>query len=207
MIRLKVINFLFKGIQLKANRLLDLLALARRSPSSLNLALDVTVIGKNIFIGNNTEIEGGALLAISDHRLETEVIKIGESCEIRRGAQLRSWLGSIVIGNYCSVNSNTLLYGTGGIIIGNQVRIAANCLLVASQHVYDDVSVPILQQGYTAKGILVGDDVWIGAGVCILDGVTIGRGSVIGAGAVVRHDIEPYTVYAGVPAKKIKHRI
>ena len=207
LIGLKLLFFLFKALQLKANRLLDLLALVSRSPRPLNLPLDVTVKGRNIFIGNNTIIEGGTLLEIFDQRLETEIIKIGDSCEIRRGAQLRSWLGSIIIGNHCSINANTLLYGTGGIVIGNQVRIAANCLFVASQHNYEDVSRPICQQGYTARGILIEDEVWIGAGVCILDGVTVGRGSVIGAGAVVRHDIEAFTVYAGVPAKKIKHRI
>ena len=46
-----------------------------------------------------------------------------------------------------------------------------------------------------------GSDVWIGAGVCILRGVTIGDGVVIGAGAVVKHDIAPYDVVAGVPAE------
>lgn len=48
------------------------------------------------------------------------------------------------------------------------------------------------------------DDVWIGAGVIILSGITIGECSVIGAGAVVTQDVEPYTVVAGVPARKIK---
>jgi acetyltransferase-like isoleucine patch superfamily enzyme len=49
--------------------------------------------------------------------------------------------------------------------------------------------------------------VWIGAGVCILRGVTIGDGVVVGAGAVVRHDISPYEVVAGIPAKIIGNRL
>jgi acetyltransferase-like isoleucine patch superfamily enzyme len=48
--------------------------------------------------------------------------------------------------------------------------------------------------------------VWIGAGVCILRGVRIADGVVIGAGAVVKHDISPYDVVAGVPAKVIGNR-
>ena len=57
----------------------------------------------------------------------------------------------------------------------------------------------------TTKGkIVVEDEVWIGANVTILPNVRIGRCSVIGAGSVVTKDIEPYTVYAGVPAKKIR---
>lgn len=55
-----------------------------------------------------------------------------------------------------------------------------------------------------AEGIIIGNDVWIGAGVIILSGVTIGECSVIGAGAVVTKNVEPFTVVAGVPARKIK---
>lgn len=53
-------------------------------------------------------------------------------------------------------------------------------------------------------GVKIKDDVWVGAGVIILSGVTIGECSVIGAGAVVTKDVEPYTIVAGVPARKIR---
>lgn len=53
---------------------------------------------------------------------------------------------------------------------------------------------------------MVGNDVWIGNGVKILSGVTIGDGAIIAAGAVVVRNVEPYTTYGGVPAKKIKDR-
>ncbi len=56
------------------------------------------------------------------------------------------------------------------------------------------------------KRITIGNDVFIGMNVTILDGVTIGNGAVIGAGAVVNHDIPPYAVAVGVPAKVVKYR-
>jgi len=57
----------------------------------------------------------------------------------------------------------------------------------------------------TSRGkIVIGDEVWIGTSVTILHNVKIGRYSVIGAGSVVTKDIEPYSVYAGVPARKIR---
>lgn len=54
--------------------------------------------------------------------------------------------------------------------------------------------------------VSIGNDVWIGNNVQIMEGVTIADGSIIGAGAVVIHDTEPYSINAGVPAKKIRYR-
>lgn len=56
------------------------------------------------------------------------------------------------------------------------------------------------------KKIRIGNDVWLGNGVKILAGVTVGNGAVVGAGAVVTKDVAPYTIVAGVPAKKIGQR-
>lgn len=56
------------------------------------------------------------------------------------------------------------------------------------------------------KGIKIGDDVWLGAGAKVLDGVTIADGTIVGMGALVTKDTEPYGVYVGIPARKIKSR-
>lgn len=58
----------------------------------------------------------------------------------------------------------------------------------------------------TNKSVLIGNDVWIGADVKILEGVTIGDGAIIAAGSIVTKDVEPYSIYAGVPAKLIRKR-
>jgi len=65
---------------------------------------------------------------------------------------------------------------------------------------------PIRKQSITKLGIVIEDDVWIGAGAKILDGVRLRKGSVIGASAVVTQNTEPYCVYVGVPARMIKTR-
>ena len=73
-------------------------------------------------------------------------------------------------------------------------------------HVTDDITVPIKDQGIVKSPVRIGPDVWIGTKVSVLRGTTIGRGSVLAAHAVVRGDVPPYSVRAGIPARRIKDR-
>jgi acetyltransferase-like isoleucine patch superfamily enzyme len=72
--------------------------------------------------------------------------------------------------------------------------------------VYTDPDKYIKDQGITAEGITIEDDVWLASNVVVVDGVTIGKGSVVGAGAVVNKSLPPYSVAVGVPAKVVKDR-
>jgi acetyltransferase-like isoleucine patch superfamily enzyme len=207
-IRFKRVLALFLRNQLVEEilRFGDLLALVACSHYSTRISLSTKIVGRNIRLGKNCQIEGGSFLGLHNSESPDEFIKIGDNCEIRRGAQIRSWMGWISIGNDCSVNPNTILLGTGGITIGNHVRIAGNSFLVASSHKFDRADLPISDQGYTAKGITIEDNCWIGSGVAVLDGVTIQRGCVIGAGAVVNKSTDINSIYAGVPARKLSER-
>jgi acetyltransferase-like isoleucine patch superfamily enzyme len=182
----------------------DWLRFARSLPPDGRLAWTALIIGTRISAGPRTSIGGGAVLHAGP--LPIEAITIGADCRIHPGARLLTWGGAITLGNQCSVNAESILYGTGGIRIGTGVRIAALSAIVASQHVFTDPQAPIMTQGYTARGIEIEDDVWIGAGACVLDGARIGKGAVIGAGAVVTRHVPPYTVVAGVPAAEIRRR-
>jgi carbonic anhydrase/acetyltransferase-like protein (isoleucine patch superfamily) len=155
-----------------------------------------------IRLGPRTRIEPGAVLSTA----QGGTITLGADCIVHRGAMVLSYGGDIVAGDFCGVNPYSILYGHGGLRLGNYVRIAAHTVIIPANHSFEDLDVPIYRQPNTKKGIAIGSDVWIAAGVRILDGVHIGDGAVIGAGAVVTHDVPAYGIAVGVPAKTIKSR-
>ena len=110
----------------------------------------------------------------------------------------------IRIGQKSLIGENNVLRGQGGITIGDRVYTAPMVQMLAVNHIYHDAGRPMIEQGITAEGITVEDDVWIGAGAVITDGVRIGKGAVVAAGAVVTKDVPAHTVVGGVPARVIK---
>jgi virginiamycin A acetyltransferase len=116
--------------------------------------------------------------------------------------------GNITIGEYCYINSGCVLYIGNGITMGDNVLVAANCVFAPVNHCYKDPRRLIREQGFLPSkgGIVIEDDVWIGANVTILDGAYISKGCVIGAQSLVRERTEPYTIYAGNPLKEVGKR-
>ena len=163
-------------------------------------------MGGNLVVGEHCRIEERVRIQSGPASRSEEFVRIGDHTSIRPHAQIYSLGGSVTIGARCSVNPHCVLYGTGGLQIGNYVRIAAHSVIVAAMHKFDRTDVPIHEQGSTASGIVIEDDVWIGAGVTILDGVRIGTGAIVAAGAVVLKDVEPMTIVGGIPARSIRHR-
>ena len=110
--------------------------------------------------------------------------------------------GDVVIGRGSVINAGCVLYTGNGIRIGRNVLIAANCTLAPTNHEFGDPDRPIRAQGFQPSrgGIVIGDDVWIGANCVLLDGTTIGSGSVIGAASLLRGTLPPYCLAHGTPA-------
>ncbi|HJT42743.1 MAG TPA: acyltransferase [Rhizomicrobium sp.] len=152
--------------------------------------------------GSNAIVMRGAVL----DRERGGTISIGPGTVIHRGAMLIPFGGFIRLGYRCGVNPYCVLYGHGGLTIGDHVRIAAHCVLVPANHGMALDGGLIAEQPMSLKGIRIGNDVWLGAGVKVLDGAVIGDGCVVAAGAVVRGTLEPYGIYAGVPAKLVRRR-
>lgn len=137
-------------------------------------------------------------------------VEIGENTLVMHHAELHVYNfrnmphSGIKIGRDGLISEFTVIRGQGGVTIGDRVYTSPFTQIVAVNHVFDDPTRPFIEQGITAQGIVIEDDVWIGSGAIITDGVHIGKGAVIAAGAVVTRDVPPHTVVAGVPARVIK---
>ncbi|HKG55194.1 MAG TPA: acyltransferase [Anaerolineales bacterium] len=137
-------------------------------------------------------------------------IEIGPRTIVMHGAVLHVYnfrdmpQSGIKIGSDSLIGEYSVIRGQGGVQIGNRVYTSPFTQIIAVNHVFDDPNHPFVQQGITAEGIIIEDDVWLGAGVIITDGVKVGKGAVVAAGAVVTKDVPPHTVVGGVPAKLIK---
>lgn len=174
--------------------------------SNVSMLADLLGDRKKLFLGKDITICKYATLEIDPSDTDKSKLIIGDRTLISSFAMLRTYGGTIEIGHSSFVNSFTVLYGHGGLTIGNGCLIGPQVTIVPVNYGFQDRSVPFRLQTPSLKGIVIEDDVWIGAGATILDGCIIGKGSVIGAGAVVTKSVEPYAIVAGVPAKKIAIR-
>ncbi|MGW0710289.1 DapH/DapD/GlmU-related protein [Streptomyces sp. NPDC002643] len=130
----------------------------------------------------------------------TDVLSLGADSYIAGYAYVT---GEVRAGRDCSVNPYATVRGR--VTLGNGVRIGAHASLLGFNHGFAPDE-PVHRQPLTSKGIVVGDDVWIGSNVVVLDGVTIGDHCVVGAGAVVTKDLAPWTIAAGNPARPLRDR-
>ena len=116
--------------------------------------------------------------------------------------------GDVIIGQHVTINSGCVLYSGHGIRIGDHVAIAANCTLAPVNHAYRRGDRRIDEQGFLPSrgGIVIEDDVWIGANCVLLDGSVLRRGCVIGAGSLVRGEVPAGGVQAGRPLQHLGRR-
>ncbi len=110
----------------------------------------------------------------------------------------------IRIGVDSLVGEYSVIRGQGGVTIGDRVYTSPGTQIIAVNHIFNDPQRPFVEQGITAEGIVIEDDVWLGSNCVITDGVRVGKGAVVAAGAVVTKDVPPHTIVAGVPAKVLR---
>jgi acetyltransferase-like isoleucine patch superfamily enzyme len=175
-------------------------------------------VGRNVVFGVNVTIRHGHKIAIGDNvviddgccldakGVDNRGIVLGSGVFIGRHTILSCKNGDIVIEDRANIGFNCEIFSAARVRVGADVLMAAYAYLVGGDHLYDRVDIPVLQQGRTARGIDVGDGVWLGAHVVVTDGSVIGRDAIIGAGAVVVGEIPEYTIATGIPATVTRDR-
>lgn len=128
---------------------------------------------------------------------------MAEKVVIYHGTEIRSPF-LIKIGKGTIIGDNAILDGRNGIVIGENVNFSSNVSIWTEQHDHRDAYFRCETQ--QKKPVVIHNRAWIGPNTILLHSIEIGEGAVVAAGSVVTKSVEPYTIVAGVPAKKIGER-
>ncbi|WP_301100598.1 DapH/DapD/GlmU-related protein [Propionivibrio sp.] len=123
-------------------------------------------------------------------------------------------IGDLIIGSNTVINPGVVIYTGNGISIGKNCLIAANCVFSPTSHEFRSRDQLIMEQGFVSPsplfvgktGIVIEDDVWIGANCVILEGAYIQTGAVISAGSIVKGKLDQYGIYSGIPSELYGYR-
>ena len=166
------------------------------------LKLKIRGKGNNIEIGDNVSIFGN----IDLRNRENGRIIIESNVKFDSNVRIVSARDGIIkIGEGSAIGPYTIINGGGNVMIGKKTIFAKNISINANDHEHKKLT-NIMDQGFVYSDVIIEDDVWLGANVCINKGVTIKKGSIVGANAVVTKDTEQYSINVGVPSNKISER-
>jgi acetyltransferase-like isoleucine patch superfamily enzyme len=171
-------------------------------------------LGKNVKINNRSNFKFGAGCTIEEDVLldcygTTGVVlgnssKIGSHSIVSTTSHLSKLGVGLKIGNNSSIGSFSYYGRSGGIEIGSDVIMGEYISFHSENHNFSDKSMLIREQGVVSEGIILGNNIWVGAKVTFIDGCKVGDNSVIAAGAVVKGHFPDNKVIGGVPAKILK---
>lgn len=126
---------------------------------------------------------------------------VGTNVTIKPGVSVKyPW--KLKIGDYVGLGENVWIDNLGEVVIGNQVTLSQGAMLLTGNHDYKSSKFDLV-----VKPIMVEEGAWIGARSIVCPGVTCGSHAVLTVGSIAKKDLEPYGIYAGDPAQKIKTRV
>ncbi len=176
---------------------------------------------KKCFVGNNVKLRGNIKLG-SFVTIESNVeidgyakhgvqlangVKIGAHSIISVTSHLSKYGSGLDIGEHSGFGQFCYFGCAGGVKIGSHVIGGQYISFHAQSHVFEDTCSPIISQGVIEEGIILGNDIWIGAKVTFLDGAELGNHCVVAAGSVVKDKFPDGSVIAGIPARLIRNRL
>jgi len=133
-------------------------------------------------------------------------IDVGRGVFLGRGTILSCKDGDIAIGDHGNFGFHCEVFSGSSVTVGKHGLFAAQSYLVGGGHEFEREGLAVIDQPRSSRGIVLGDNVWLGTGAKVLDGVTIGSDVVVGANAVVNADLPDGAIAAGVPARVLRLR-
>ncbi len=133
-------------------------------------------------------------------------VRLGRWSWIGEGCKLRAHEGEVTIGAKSVLGQDCTISAYQRVSIGRECIIADRVMMIDFDHGVAETERPIREQGIYKRDVLVGHNVWIGYGACLLRGVTVGDNAVIGTSAVLTADVPANAVVAGIPARVIRMR-
>ncbi|MDO9634881.1 MAG: acyltransferase [Paludibacter sp.] len=151
--------------------------------------------------GQGVIIESGVLVFHPENISVHDHVYVGHQTILKGYYQ-----GEMIIGEGSWIGQQCFIHSAGDVIIGKAVGIGPGVKILTSVH--DDflVDIPVIHHPVRFAPVNIGDGADIGTGAILLPGITIGEGAIVGAGSVVNIDVEPFSVYAGVPARFLRYR-
>ena len=161
-------------------------------------------IGDGCFLGEHPSIYNPERISIGNQFYAKHFLRI-EAINEYGG---KSYTPTLVIGDNVCCEDYVHIGCMEKIEIGNGTAIGSKSLIIDHQHgsvTKKDLQTRPMKRLLYSKPIKIGNNVWIGEGVCIMPGVTLGNNVIVGANAVVTHSFPDNVVIAGVPAQILKH--
>jgi acetyltransferase-like isoleucine patch superfamily enzyme len=174
--------------------------------------------GRNVAFGQNVVLRHPAKIRLGDDVTVDDLvlldakgtanrgIDVADGVFLGRGTILSCKDGDISLGEGVNIGFYGEIFSGSRVSVGRRGLFAAQTYLVGGGHEFERSGLDVLEQPRTSRGILLGDNVWLGTGVKVLDGVRIGSDVVVGAGAVVTDDLPDGAIAAGVPARVLRRR-
>ena len=174
--------------------------------------------GRNVIFGQGVVLRHPAKIRLGDDVMVDDLvlldakgtsnrgITVGNGVFLGRGTILSCKDGDIVLGDHVNIGFHSEIFSGSSVTVGSHGLFAAYTYLVGGGHEFERVDVPVIEQERSSKGIVLGENVWLGTGAKVLDGVRIGRNVVVGANGVVTEDLPDGAVAVGIPARVVRMR-
>lgn len=159
---------------------------------------------RRVRLGDNTIIDDMCLLDAKGE--DNEGITVGRDVFIGRNSILSCKNGDIAVEDGVNIGFNCEVFSSSRVRLGKNTMLAAYTYIIGGSHEFSDPAAPVVMQKEVSEGVVLGENVWLGAGVRVLDGVEIGRDTIVGAGGVVSESLPAGVVAVGLPAKVVRER-